>query len=244
MAHETRLLTALQPFFEKELITEVLHVVKSGKEATVYCCKAHPGTGVERLAAKIYRPREQRTFTNDAIYQHGRVWDPRLRRLMGSHSRKGRAARMSNWIDGEYETMHRLYAAGADLPRPLIQIGSALLMEYIGDGRGAAPPLSRVRLTPREAHPLFRRMLHNIELWLACDRIHADLSPYNVLYWQGEIRVIDFPQAVHPQVNPDAYALLAHDVAQVCRYWQGYDVRADPQRITDDLWTRYQFGGL
>ena len=34
-----------ESFYEDWLITEVLHVVKSGKEATVYCCRAHPHTG-------------------------------------------------------------------------------------------------------------------------------------------------------------------------------------------------------
>ena len=44
--------SALDAFYNKGLITCVLYEVKSGKEATVYCCQAHPSTGVERLAAK------------------------------------------------------------------------------------------------------------------------------------------------------------------------------------------------
>src|SRR5579872_5090423 len=63
---------ALEHFFTEGLITGVLHVVKSGKEATVYCCQAHPSTGVELLAAKVYRSRNNRGFKNDAIYQEGR----------------------------------------------------------------------------------------------------------------------------------------------------------------------------
>ena len=33
--------------------------------------------------------------------------------------------------------------------------------------------------------------MHKVELFLACDRIHGDLSAYNVLYWQGNVTLID-----------------------------------------------------
>src|SRR6185312_13707093 len=67
------ILSSLTPFYEQQLITDVLHEAHSGKEATVYCCKAHPSTGVEYLAAKIYRPRMFRSLRNDAIYRFSRV---------------------------------------------------------------------------------------------------------------------------------------------------------------------------
>mgnify|MGYP000925870685 CR=1 FL=1 len=54
------------------IITDVLHQVKGGKEATVYCCAAHPSTGVDLIAAKVYRPREFRQLRNDAQYRQGR----------------------------------------------------------------------------------------------------------------------------------------------------------------------------
>lgn len=244
MAHETDLLARLEPFYKLDLITDVLHVVKSGKEAIVYCCQAHPATGVELLAAKIYLPRENRTFSNDALYQEGRFVDKRMRKAVLARSRKGLAAIRSSWIDHEYATLHLLYHAGCDVPRPWEQIGDAMLMEYVGDRRQTAPLLYRVRLEPQQARWLFGRLLHNIELWLRCDRVHGDLSPYNILYWRGDLKVIDFPQAVDPQQNTQAYDLLRRDVENVCGYFAHFGVRAHPGRITDDLWTRYQFGGL
>ena len=52
LAEQDPVEVALDQFFTEGLITEVLHVVKSGKEATVYCCQAHRSTGVELLAQK------------------------------------------------------------------------------------------------------------------------------------------------------------------------------------------------
>ena len=74
------ILDALGDFYDGEWITDVLYRVKGGKEATVYCCQAHPLTGRKLLAAKIYRPRQFRKMKNDAIYKEGRaLFDERRR---------------------------------------------------------------------------------------------------------------------------------------------------------------------
>src|SRR2546421_1144448 len=65
--------SALESFCEDGWITDILYVVKSGKEVTVYCCRAGPTTGGELCAAKIYRAHESRSFKNDAIYHEGRA---------------------------------------------------------------------------------------------------------------------------------------------------------------------------
>jgi RIO kinase 1 len=232
---------ALDTFVRDGLITEILYPVKSGKEATVYCCRAGPSTGATLLAAKIYRPRTGRNFRNDAIYQEGRViLDKRLRRAYAAKTDKGRWAREALWVFHEFETLKVLHAAGADVPRPYAGGEGAILMEYIGERDAPAPPLNRVSLPREEAAPLFERLLRNVELWLSCDRVHADLSAFNILYDEGEIKVIDFPQAVDPRFNRNARALLERDLANICRYWERYGVRADPRAITADLWHRFQ----
>src|SRR6478735_1003825 len=48
------ILSSLTHFYERDLITDVLQEVSSGKEATVYRCAADPSTGVASLAAKVY----------------------------------------------------------------------------------------------------------------------------------------------------------------------------------------------
>ena len=48
------------------------------------------------------------------------------------------------------------------------------------------------------------RLLWNVELFLGHNWIHADLSAFNVLWWEGRGTVIDLPQAVDPRSNPHA----------------------------------------
>jgi serine/threonine-protein kinase RIO1 len=69
-------------------------------------------------------------------------------------------------------------------------------------------------------------------------------SAFNILYWQGQITVIDFPQAVDPRFNGTARMLLERDVANVCSYFRRYGLRVDATRIADALWEKYLCGGL
>ena len=75
---------------------------------------------------------------------------------------------------------------------------------------------------------------------LACHRVHADFSAYNVLYFKGQFKIIDFPQAVDPRYNPDAWELFVRDVERICQYFQRYKIQQDAQALASDLWSQYQ----
>lgn len=233
--------SALDAFFADGRITEILYTVKSGKEATVYCCEAGSGRGGELVAAKVYRARNNRGFKNDAVYQEGRViLDGHARRAVQNKSRFGREAQFGMWVNSEYEALQALYKAGATIPQPLGRAESAILMEYQGDRQQAAPALYQVALEPHEVHPLFDQIMDNIELFLANNYIHADLSPYNILYWQGSITIIDLPQAVDPRFNPNALLLLTRDIDNICQYMKRYGLERDSKRIAERLWNRFK----
>jgi RIO kinase 1 len=244
------LLDSLREFYYEAMITDVLAQVKGGKEASVYCCEAHPSIGEPFLAAKVYRPRRFRTMRNDVQYRRGRqvlteagrpvkTTDHRVMRAIGKKSAFGVQVMHTSWLMHEYTTMESLYQAGAAVPRPVACSANAILMRYYGDGVLGAPTLNEVSLEPDEAQVLFREVLRNVELFLEHELIHADLSAYNILYWQGAITVIDFPQVVNCAVNRDAYSILQRDVQRVCDYFRRQGVRSDPAILLDALWRRY-----
>ena len=236
----------LDAFVGDGSITDVLYVVRSGKEATVYCCRGAAEYGGGLVAAKVYRPLERRNFRNDAIYQTGRdaAMKSRTRRALANKTRHGRDVQYGAWINAEYQTMRILFAAGADVPEVFSRSNGAILMEYLGDEEAAAPMLSRVTLLREEADKLLRRIIDNVTLWLTNHLVHGDLSPYNLLYWEGRIVAIDFPQAVDARINPSARSLLSRDLENVCGYFTKYGIRADAARIANALWANYQAGRL
>ncbi|GIW08826.1 MAG: serine protein kinase RIO [Dehalococcoidia bacterium] len=231
---------SLDPFFEQGLIDEVLYTVKSGKEATVVCCRAARATRHELLAAKIYRPRAHRSFKDDSRYREGQViLDARVRRAVASKTSFGRQAAFAIWVDRERDTLTRLRRAGAAVPEVVAAAGGALLLEFIGDAAGAAPMLKHAPLTPDDARRLSRQLLDEIERWLRHNVVHGDLSPFNVLVWHGRAMVIDFPQAVDPRFNVHAFDLLRRDIEQLARFFRRYDIVVDAEAAATDLWVRF-----
>lgn len=237
-------------FYQGKVISRVLRRVKGGKEANVYCCAAHPDTGLKYIAAKIYRPRMLRALRNDAQYREGRpvlnhdgsvvgARDWRLHKAIAQGSATGREAAQVSWLEYEYQTMQRLFKAGADVPRPLRSGEYAILMEYLGEPNVAAPTLNLVDLDPDEAPRLFARLLRNVELMLSQQVVHGDFSAYNVLYWEGAVKIIDFPQVVDPAQNPDAQFLFRRDVERLCQYFARYGIDSHPSRLAREMWVRH-----
>ncbi len=109
-------------------------------------------------------------------------------------------------------------------------------MEYVGTAECPAPTLNRVNLSREEAERVFQTIVNDMQLWFACGRIHADLSAYNILYWQGEFRVIDFPQAVDPGVNSNAFPLLVRDAENICNHFRRYGIVADHRQLAWSIW--------
>jgi RIO kinase 1 len=237
--------TSLEGFLNDGHLTEILHVIEGGKEGIVYCCRGGPLAGADLVAAKVYHPLHRRKFRNDAAYQDDRLRGPAVRReklAMAKKTNYGRRVQYDTWLGAEFETLATLHRAGADVPCPIAFGEGVVLMEYIGDENQAAPRLAQTELAREEVRALFERVLHNVALWLDLDRIHGDLSPYNILYWNGAIIVIDFPQAIDSRFNPNARELLQRDVTNVCRYFEHYGIRADPGRIVSRMWGAYRHG--
>jgi RIO kinase 1 len=217
MPAENNLIGSLDSFIAEGSITHIVREVKSGKEATVYCCRGADGL----VAAKVYRPLESRRFKNDAVYHTGRMHlarNGRVKRAAENKSAFGRKVQYATWIDHEWQTLSALFNAGADVPRPISRNENAILMMYLGDEQAAAPRLGDVDVEPTLASRIIDRLLWNIELMLDRHTIHGDLSPFNLLLWDGQVTIIDLPQAVDPRLNPAAQSLLSRDIHNICAW--------------------------
>jgi RIO kinase 1 len=237
----------LGAFYDRRLISDVLRKVKGGKEATVYCCSAGSLAPGDLVAAKIYRPRQFRNLRNDALYRQGReilgargqpVRDRRALVAIREGTRKGKEMEHVSWLAHEYASLRALHAAGVPVPEPIAFANNTVLMEYCGDAKRPAPALHSVRLSLSEARDLFASLLRDVETMLANGRIHADLSAFNVLYWRGEYRIIDFPQSVDPATHDSAFELLQRDVTRICQYFARYGIASHASALAQAMWER------
>lgn len=248
----TWLLAALQPFYEQAMITDVLALIGGGKEAGVYRCVAHPSTGETLLAAKVYRPRMFRQLRNDKMYREGRaildadahsvmdsMHQDRIARAIGKKSEFGVQVSHTSWLMHEFTALQQLHAAGAAVPKPFLAADNAILMSYHGDEQVAAPTLNGIELDEGEARRLFRVVEHTVEIMLRHGLIHGDLSAYNLLYWEGEVTVIDFPQIVDIRSNASAAFILHRDLTRICEYFAAQGVACSADALFERLWRRY-----
>jgi RIO kinase 1 len=237
----------LEHFINEGLITNVIRPLKSGKEASVHLCRASPSTtGLELAVLKLFHPLDRRDFRDESLYRDGEfIKERRIRSALEKKTRFGREIQGALWVGREWESLKKLSGAGAPVPVPIEGTDDAIMMSYIGDETTAAPRLHEHRPESRdEAEQLWNQLRRGIELMLYHDVVHGDLSPYNVLVWEGDITIIDLPQAVDPKKNRHAQPMLQRDVRRLGDWFERYGLCLPWDRIANDMWTAWTFADL
>jgi RIO kinase 1 len=110
-------------------------------------------------------------------------------------------------------------------------------MEFIGDQAElvAAPKLAQARLGADALASAWSQMATSLRALTAAGLVHADLSAYNLLWWEGRLVVIDLPQVVEFTTNPDAFDLLHRDVANVGEWFGRRGVAVDVEALYAEL---------
>jgi RIO kinase 1 len=211
----------LAPLVADGIIDEVFSRLKSGKEADIYLVQ-HGG---QLVAAKVYKDRAVRSFQNNAAYKEGRaVRSSRTQRAIDKGSRFGKQAAEDAWKTRESEALATLHAAGVRVPKPQLFYEGVLLMDVVVDAEGRPAPRLIDAAVPRErAAELYADLRQQAVRMLACDLIHGDLSPYNVLLaWNGPT-VIDLPQVVGAAHNSQAERFFRRDLEAIRSFFAAVD---------------------
>ena len=237
-----------------EPFTDVdLGVLKSGKEAQINLIERTGDDGTTSLVAlKRYLPRSVKqkgeleamgvqrasTFRNDSQYREGRQFrKSRDRRAVEQMSAHGKRLLQARWMGHEHDVMERLWHAGVQVPYPLSYSDNRFFLEYVGDIDGAAPQLAMARLDRPELQSAFDQLIDGVAAMTAEGFAHADLSAFNLLWWDDLLWFIDFPQAIDLAANPQGLDFLHRDLVNVCTWFGRRGIDADAERIFVDMLT-------
>jgi RIO kinase 1 len=218
--------------------------LKSGKEAEVFVVERAFEDRSCLLAHKRYRPRSvthkgeleelgfQRSnaFMNDLAYRDGRRFaKSRDQRAAERMTKYGKKLLTGRWTGHELDMMQQAWNAGVNVPYPVGPRGDGLLMQFLGTIERAAPRLAEARLAPTDVARAREQLEENLRLLVGAGFVHADLSAYNLLWWEDELWFIDFPQAVDVTTNPHAFDYLYRDVTNVGNWFarQGEQMDVD-----------------
>jgi RIO kinase 1 len=221
--------------FEERLVG----VLKSGKEAEVFLVERRSSSASCLLAHKRFRPRHPgkgelrelgfskgTIYRHDAVYRQGWHLNARDRRAVMTKTDHGQDIRSRLWPANELAMLRRAWSAGASVPYPVDRTDDGVLMEYIGSAAMAAPRIVDARLAGGELTDAWRQLVESVGRLAREGVVHADLSVYNVLWWERRVVLIDFPQAVDAATNADAPGLLHRDLLNVGTWFgrRGVDV--------------------
>jgi RIO kinase 1 len=231
-----------------------LGVLKSGKEAEIFVVERTSLDDTRRclLAHKRYRPKSVKhkgelealgftrasSFVNDHAYREGRRFRrSREQRAVERMTDYGKRVLNDKWMGLENDVMTRVWQAGGPVPYPVGFSGDGMLLEYIGDESQAAPTLGSARLTKAELVAASEQLVDGLHVLMEVGIVHADLSAFNLLWWDGRLQFIDFPQAVDLAVNPHGLEFLHRDVHNVAGWFDRHGVAIDADPLFADLVT-------
>jgi RIO kinase 1 len=230
--------------FEERLVG----VLKSGKEAEVFLVERRSAAGTCLLAHKRFRPRRPARgelrelgfskgtiYRHDAVYRSGWHLNTRDRRAVEGKTTYGQGVRTRLWPANELTMLRRAWNAGASVPYPVDRTDDGILMEYIGDGDQAAPRLVDARLDRDGVRDAWTQLLDSLRRLARDGIVHADLSVYNLLWWDGRLVLIDFPQAVDAAENAEAPDLLHRDLVNVGTWFGRRGIELDIELVFVDL---------
>ena len=139
------------------------------------------------------------------------------------------------WASAEFDALSRLYELGASVPYPVQVHETEVLMEFIGDGRVAAPRLAQQRADAATLRELFHQVADFMHVLARAGLAHGDLSPYNLLVHEGRIVAIDLPQVVDLVSNPQGFDLLHRDCVNVCDWFTRQRLECDAEELFGEL---------
>ncbi|HLE64977.1 MAG TPA: RIO1 family regulatory kinase/ATPase [Candidatus Bathyarchaeia archaeon] len=216
---EVSLETVRADAVENGLVDDVVAVLGTGKEANVYVglWKDSP------LALKVYRlhstPHKKKSTIGYAQDRMGAI-----------------AAR-------EFTILLKAYRAGVPVPTPARRVDNMFTMRFLGDMQAA--PLLKDSLLEDPQEVATQALALVRKLFDACI-VHGDLSEYNLVHWQGQLFVIDFPQAVDFSSRVDRHTrlkeagqLLLRDLTNLEDYFAKYGVEMDSENEYSTLMSRH-----
>lgn len=186
------------------LFDAVDYPISTGKEGGVF----RATKGSEFRAVKIYRVGNT-VFRNLPPYA--------LDALRRETSVRNYGGLVIAWTRREHTILGRLADAGVRAPRPFGHLRNVLVMEFIGGADGIAAP-RLVDAAVEDPAALYRELVDQIgRMARTAKLVHGDLSPYNILYQDGHVVMIDVAQAVAAD-HPEAPRLLRRDLTNFSKY--------------------------
>ncbi|XP_041982060.1 serine/threonine-protein kinase RIO3 [Aricia agestis] len=133
------------------------------------------------------------------------------------------------WAEKEMHNMVRIKKVGINCPEMICLKKHVLLMSFIGKDNKPAPKLRDVIMKPEKWQSVYKEVIDIMhKLYNVGHLVHADLSEYNILWWEDKCWLIDVSQSVQPD-HPHGLEFLLRDCHNIINFFEKKNI---PDMIT------------
>ncbi len=220
---DNRTMMSLWKMFNHNIVSRLIYMVSSGKEADVYLAEGASQVNNDLVALKVFRV-ETSDFNKRINYITG---DPRFEK-----GKKDILSIVTIWCKKEYGNLKVAELAEVHAPRPYYFHGNVLAMEFIGSAEGT--PAKRLKdLRVENPEEVLDTVIEDLKKLYKLELVHADVSEYNILMNQDVPYLIDFGQAVVLK-HPRAEEFLARDVANLLEHFaRKYNIVREGEKVIE-----------
>jgi len=218
---QTRLL--LYKFVNGGVLDAINGVISTGKEAVIM--HADGGPGPERdtdepmnvpkeCAVKVFKTTLNEFKTRDKYIRDDYRFKDRF-------SKQNPRKVIHMWAEKELHNLAKMAKGGIRVPEIVVLKKHVLIMSFIGREGRPAPKLKDAadNMSRKDLDLAYSQVVEMMEqLYSVCHLVHADLSEYNILWYEKEAWFIDVSQAVEP-IHPSGLDFLLRDCTNVYNFF-------------------------
>jgi len=207
---DPRTMLIIYKLISKGVIHKINGCVSTGKEANVY----HAYNAASReFAVKIFKT-SILIFKDRERYVNGEF------RFRKGHCKGNPRKMVAMWAEKETRNLKRIKQSGINVPEALELKNNIIIMEFIGSRGKAAPRLRDAEIEPERYKDLYIDLVNIMrKLYQECRLVHADLSEYNILYYNDSLYIIDVSQSIEHD-HPMSLEFLRRDCVNVNDYFR------------------------
>jgi len=222
---DDKTIDVLLNLINKGVISSLDYPIAQGKEAMVFRATSRDSATGEKefRAVKIFKYETSSFYKSMTKYVEG---DPRF------HLQHTQRAMVQLWSRKEYANLKKCFAAGVAVPEPLVQKENVVVMQFLGEE--GIPCALLERLVVENPQQMLEDILENMRKMYCAGLVHADLSSFNIIPFQGKPFFIDVGQAVLLE-HPHAKEFLQKDVENVVKFFNKLGCKKTPKEVLDWL---------
>jgi len=205
-------------------------VISTGKEAVIMHADGGPGPQ-EGPEEPLNVPKECAVKVFKTTLNEFKTRDKYIRddyRFKDRFSKQNPRKIIHMWAEKELANLSKMARAGLRVPEAVTLKKHVLVMSFIGSEGRPAPKLKEAadHMSDKDLARAYQQVVEMMEqLYSDCHLVHADLSEYNILWWQKEVWFIDVSQAVEP-IHPSGLDFLLRDCTNIYNFFSKHGVES------------------